>query len=68
VSGILIVVINLLASLRKGEKASADPWGGKTLEWTIPSPPPLENFQYDPIVTKHPYDYSEYEKNAVRMK
>jgi cytochrome c oxidase subunit 1 len=68
VSGILIVVINLLASLRKGEKAAADPWGGKTLEWTIPSPPPLENFQYDPIATKHPYDYSEYEKSVVGMK
>ncbi|MBA4311455.1 MAG: cytochrome c oxidase subunit I [Chlorobiaceae bacterium] len=59
--GILIIFINLIISLKKGMKAPANPWGGKTLEWTIPSPPPVENFQEIPIVEKGPYDYSEYE-------
>ena len=35
------------------------PWGGKTLEWSIESPPSLENFEEVPFVDKHPYDYSE---------
>jgi cytochrome c oxidase subunit 1 len=35
-----------------------NPWGSATLEWTVPSPPPMENFgEEDPVVTKGPYDY-----------
>jgi cytochrome c oxidase subunit 1 len=60
-SGILVMFVNLLISLRKGEKAGANPWGGETLEWTVPSPPPLENFDVVPTVTTGPYDYSKYE-------
>jgi cytochrome c oxidase subunit 1 len=44
--------------LKTGKKAPSDPWGGKTLEWTIPSPPPVENFDETPFVTKGPYDYN----------
>ncbi|HVN48986.1 MAG TPA: cytochrome c oxidase subunit I [Bacteroidota bacterium] len=57
--GILVLIINLLISLRKGKKATANPWGGATLEWTVASPPPTENFHEIPVVTKGPYDYSE---------
>lgn len=55
--GLAIIIINLVRSARHGEKAVDDPWGGKTLEWTIPSPPPLENFEHEPDVTHGPYDY-----------
>ncbi|HXX62220.1 MAG TPA: cbb3-type cytochrome c oxidase subunit I, partial [Bacteroidota bacterium] len=57
VSGILLMVGNLVVSLRKGAKAPVNPWGGATLEWTVPSPPPVENFHDVPQVTKGPYDY-----------
>ncbi|MBP7849429.1 MAG: cbb3-type cytochrome c oxidase subunit I [Lentimicrobiaceae bacterium] len=56
--GLIVVITNLVRSARKGEKAEANPWGGKTLEWTVPSPPPLENFDKIPTVTRGPYDYS----------
>jgi cytochrome c oxidase subunit I len=56
-SGAAIIVINLFSSLKSGSKATDNPWGGKTLEWTIPSPPPAENFIETPIITKGPYDY-----------
>lgn len=56
--GILIIIVNLFRSARHGERAEASPWGGSTLEWTVPSPPPLENFDEIPTVTKGPYDYS----------
>lgn len=56
-SGIAVTVINLFNSLRTGPKALANPWGGRTLEWTIPSPPPQENFEEQPVITKGPYDY-----------
>ncbi|MCU0410902.1 MAG: cbb3-type cytochrome c oxidase subunit I [Bacteroidetes bacterium] len=60
--GLLVMVVNLIVALRKGAKASANPWGSKTLEWTVASPPPMENFHEIPVVTKGPYDYSEYER------
>lgn len=55
--GLAIIIINLVRSARHGEKAPADPWGGKTLEWTVPSPPPIENFEEIPEITHDPYDY-----------
>jgi cytochrome c oxidase subunit 1 len=58
VAGLAIIIINLVRSARYGEKATSNPWGGKTLEWQIPSPPPLENFDTIPTITGRPYDYS----------
>ena len=54
-TGIIIMLINFFN--KKGAKAPANPWGGKTLEWQIPSPPPVENFDEIPFITKDPYDY-----------
>src|SRR5699024_10862493 len=34
----------------KGEKADADPWDARTLEWTVSSPPPYYNFEQLPLV------------------
>ncbi len=58
VSGILIMLVNLLRGIRYGAAAPDNPWGGTTLEWTIPSPPPLENFEEIPVVTTGPYDHT----------
>ena len=48
--GILIFIVNYIKSVRSGEIASADPWDGRTLEWSIPSPPPHYNFVQIPQV------------------
>jgi cytochrome c oxidase subunit I+III len=48
--GILLVVVNLLGSLRWGKPAGPDPWGGDTLEWATTSPPPEYNFPAVPLV------------------
>ncbi|MDP6659048.1 MAG: cytochrome c oxidase subunit I [Candidatus Poseidoniia archaeon] len=40
----LLLVWNILRSWNGGEKASADPWGGWSLEWTTSSPPPPNSF------------------------
>jgi cytochrome c oxidase subunit I len=58
VSGILILLGNLVVALVKGEKAAANPWGGVSLEWTIPSPPIVENFEEIPTITHAPYHYN----------
>ena len=45
-------------ALFKGRKAEQDPWGGITLEWQVPTPPPLENFDEIPVITRPPYDFN----------
>jgi cytochrome c oxidase subunit 1 len=62
VLGLTIMAVNIIVSIRRGAKAPADPWGGVTLEWTIPSPPPMENFHAIPEMKGKAYDFSKYEK------
>src|SRR5499427_4275685 len=55
----IIFVINLFWSLWKGAKAPVNPWEATTLEWTVPSPPPFDNFAgVHPVVNHGPYEYS----------
>jgi cytochrome c oxidase subunit I len=46
----LVFYINIFWSLRNGEKASGDPWDGRSLEWSTASPPPTYNFATLPAV------------------
>jgi len=55
--GFIIMGIYLTHSLFRGEKAPSNPWGGKTLEWQIQSPPTMHNFHKIPEVTAGPYEY-----------
>jgi cytochrome c oxidase subunit 1 len=48
---ILIFMWNWVVSKRRGTEAGIDPWDARTLEWTIPSPPPEYNFAEIPTVT-----------------
>lgn len=55
--GFVIVAINLYRSMKSGAPAGDNPWRALTLEWQTPSPPPFENFKYDPVITEGPYEY-----------
>lgn len=50
-------LVNVCWSWAYGEKASDNPWRGLTLEWMTTSPPPVENFEADPVLATGPYDY-----------
>jgi cytochrome c oxidase subunit I len=53
-----IFLFNLFWSMFKGEKAPANPWEATSLEWTMPSPPPFDNFGgRHPVVYHDPYEY-----------
>ena len=55
----LIFVITLFWSMKKGPKASDNPWEATTLEWTTATPPPHDNFGgHIPVVNHGPYEYS----------
>jgi cytochrome c oxidase subunit 1 len=50
---------NFFWSIFKGKRAGENPWEATTLEWTIPSPPPHDNFAgILPTVHRGPYEYS----------
>jgi cytochrome c oxidase subunit I len=49
-ASMLIFVYNAIKSWASGALAGNDPWDGRTLEWSIPSPPPHYNFARIPIV------------------
>ncbi len=53
---VLVFIHNVFRTGRKGEIAGNDPWDGRTLEWSISSPPPHYNFAEIPVVhSRDPY-------------
>ena len=65
-SGVALMVGYLVASLFAGKKAMQNQWGGVTLDWQTPTPPPLENFHTPPKVTSEVYDYSTLDLQTLR--
>lgn len=59
--GFLIPLINFLYSYYKGPKAEQNPWGAKTLDWQMASPPIYDNFPLgkEPIVIGDCYNYED---------
>jgi cytochrome c oxidase subunit I len=54
----LIFLYNLIYSRFRGAPAPQNPWEATSLEWTIPSPPPFDNFGGKvPVVYHDPYQY-----------
>jgi cytochrome c oxidase subunit I len=56
---ILLFFVNVLWSIRNGKKSGPNPWGGRTLEWQIPSPPHYYNFKQIPTVYGLPYNFGQ---------
>ncbi len=55
----LVFLFNFCWSLFRGAKAGPNPWDATTLEWTIPSPPPHDNFGgKEPVVNHGPYEFA----------
>jgi cytochrome c oxidase subunit 1/cytochrome c oxidase subunit I+III len=52
--GLVLIVVNLAVSLRRGAVAGPNPFEGDTLEWSTTSPPPPYNYAVIPTVSS-PY-------------
>lgn len=63
-AAVLVFLVNVAITVRRGERAGDDPWDAWTLEWATASPPPPYNFETVPVVgsrrplwdLKHPDD------------
>jgi cytochrome c oxidase subunit 1 len=53
-SSFLVFIWNVIKTSRAAVPAPADPWGGATLEWAIPSPP--QEFNFPELITVHEKD------------
>jgi cytochrome c oxidase subunit 1 len=47
----VVFLVNVVRAARTGVVAGPDPWDGRTLEWSVPSPPPPYNFARLPTVS-----------------
>jgi cytochrome c oxidase subunit 1 len=54
-------ILNMVSSWVQGKKAPDNPWRAIGLEWTVSSPPPVENFEEIPVVIAEPYGYGKNE-------
>lgn len=58
IAGFILLLYNLYKGLRTGPRiTNPNPWGGTTLEWHVPTPPPLENFEEIPEIHEGPYEH-----------
>jgi cytochrome c oxidase subunit I len=48
--GVLLLVVNMVWSYRRGAPAGRNPWHAATLEWATESPPAVHNFNRIPTV------------------
>ena len=54
----LIFLFNVVYSLIfVREPAEANPWHSKSIEWQVPTPVPVNNFEQIPVFDSDPYDY-----------
>jgi cytochrome c oxidase subunit 1 len=56
--GYALPMAYFLWSLKWGDRAPANPWGAKGLEWETTSPPPTDNFAVQPVVDEPAYNYA----------
>lgn len=53
--GVIFQVLQIIVSIKNREQyrdTTGDPWDGRTLEWSIPSPAPYYNFAHIPVVNE----------------
>jgi len=64
--GIGIYFSVMIYTFFKGERIKKDPWDARTLEWSLPTPPPEYNFAVTPTVhARDAYWYEKHHKEEI---
>jgi cytochrome c oxidase subunit 1 len=63
--GFLWIAGYLTHSLFYGAQATANPWGGASLEWDTQSPPIEHNFHGQPRVETDPYNFPQIDRTGA---
>ena len=58
-AGYFFIGLYLVWSLRRGKKATSNPWNAAGLEWQTASPPITQNFPEIPVIDHEAYNYDE---------
>jgi cytochrome c oxidase subunit 1 len=61
--GVAVYFATMIYTYFKGERTIKDPWDGRTLEWSLPNPPPEYNFRATPTI--HARDAWWYQKRHM---
>jgi len=67
--GVLLLLVQVVVSVLQRNEArdrTGDPWDGRTLEWSVPSPPPAWNFSRIPVVTERDAFWEAKREGSVR--
>jgi cytochrome c oxidase subunit I len=65
--GVLLLLVNVAISRKRGRVSGPNPWGAPTLEWSVPSPPPSYNFAVIPtIASRHPLWEAQLDESSDR--
>jgi cytochrome c oxidase subunit I len=65
--GVLLLLVNIAVSIKRGQPCGPNPWDAPTLEWSIPSPPPPYNFAVIPTVaSRHPLWEAQLNESSAR--
>ncbi len=68
--GVFCQLVDFYVSIRDRNKypAVGDPWDGRTLEWSIPSPAPFYNFAVTPVVKGRDAFWAEKQNSILNQK
>jgi cytochrome c oxidase subunit 1 len=58
-AGLVLILVYMLISLRWGPASGPNPWGSRGYEWLSATPPPPENFDETPTITRGPHEYDD---------
>jgi len=67
-ASVVIFVINIWKSIKRGEEVATNPWNSRSPEWQLPTPIPEHNYADHPFeVVGEPYDYGLKDSTYVKM-
>lgn len=70
-AGIAFQLLQLIVSIWQRDQRrdlTGDPWNGRTLEWSVPSPAPAYNFTTLPVVTERDQFWADKQSGETRTK